>query len=82
MAYTELESYLLALARDALEQAQTNNNGPARRKESTPIYDQLVSGQGGTAFFNPMRDARITGATILCASSYCAAGASAIRSCG
>lgn len=60
MAYTELESHLLALARDALEQAQTDNNSPPRGQGSTAIYDQLVPGQGGTAFFNPMRDARIT----------------------
>jgi hypothetical protein len=61
MAYTELESHLLTLARDALEQTQTNNNSPPGRKESTAIYAQIVPGQGGTAFFNPMRDARITG---------------------
>ena len=61
MANSELKSYLLALARDTLEQAQTSNNSVPPDQEGTAIYDRLVPGQGGTAFFNPMRDARITG---------------------
>ena len=61
MAYTELKSHLLSLARDSLDQSETNNNSSTQGQESTAFYDRLVPGQGGTTFFNPMRDARITG---------------------
>jgi hypothetical protein len=59
----DLKTCLLLLAREALQQAQApaGSSRPAPGQGRTAIYDQLMPGQGGMAFYNPMRDAQITG---------------------
>jgi hypothetical protein len=59
MTDTDLKTHLLALAKDVLNQSQITNNGLSPEREKTGFSDQLVPGTGGTAFYNPMRDARI-----------------------
>ena len=59
MTDTDLKTHLLALAKDVLDQSQITNNGPSPERGKTGFSDQLVPGTGGTAFYNPMRDARI-----------------------
>lgn len=61
MPETELKAHLLALARETLQESQTSDSKSSPGREGMTLYDRLAPGQGGRAFYNPMRDDRIIG---------------------
>jgi hypothetical protein len=61
MPETELKAHLLALALETLQESQTSDSKSSPGREGMTLYDRLAPGQGGRAFYNPMRDDRIIG---------------------